>query len=106
MNRRFMRLIVLFDLPMTTKKDVHAYTNFRKFLLKNGFIMMQQSVYSRLVVNGNSAKLMREQIQKNLPPNGLIQLMQITEKQFSDIEYLCGKSKSTVVQTMDRVVEL
>lgn len=101
-----MRLILFFDLPMTTKKDINAYTHFRKFLIKNGFIMMQQSVYSRLVVNGNSAKLLREQIQKNLPKNGLIQLMQITEKQFSDIEYLCGKSQSKIIQTMERVVEL
>ena len=106
MNRRFMRLIVLFDLPMTTKKEVNAYTNFRKFLLKNGFIMMQQSVYCRLVVNGNSAKLMREQIQKNLPNNGLIQLMQITEKQYADIEYLLGKSQSKIIESTDRVVEL
>ena len=101
-----MRLIVLFDLPMTTKKEINAYTNFRKFLLKNGFIMMQQSVYCRLVVNANSAKLLRDHILKNLPPNGLIQLMQITEKQYSDIEYLLGKSQSHTIESTDRVIEI
>ena len=44
---RFMRMIVFFDLPVTTKKDRKAYTDFRKFLIRDGFIMLQYSVYSR-----------------------------------------------------------
>ncbi len=102
-----MRLIVFFDLPMITKEDVREYTKFRNFLLKNGFIMLQKSVYSRLLLNNNSSKLLKEQIIKNLPTStGVVQLMQITEKQYSDIEYLVGKSKTKVISTTERVVQI
>ncbi len=107
MNNRIMRLIVFFDLPTLTKQDIREYTKFRTFLLKNGFLMMQKSVYSRLLLNNNSSKLLKEQIIKNLPSSsGIIQLMQITEKQFYDIEYLAGNSKSKVLATTERVVQI
>ena len=51
MNYKFMRLIVFFDLPMVTDKDHREYAQFHKFLVKNGFIMMQKSVYTKLVIN-------------------------------------------------------
>ena len=101
-----MRMIVFFHLPMVTSKDLTEYRYFRRFLLKNGFIMMQQSVYSKLVLNNNSTKLLREQIIKNLPISGIIQLMTITEKQYSDIEFLVGKNKNKVIDTIERVVVL
>ena len=46
-----MRVLVLFDLPVETAADRRAYTQFRKFLIRNGFIMMQESVYSKIVQN-------------------------------------------------------
>lgn len=101
-----MRLIVFFDLPMNTNKDLVEYRNFRRFLLKNGFIMMQESVYSRLVLNNNSSSLLKKQIIKNLPKGGLIQLLQITEKQFASIEYLRGKSRSNVIDSNERIIML
>jgi len=101
-----MRLIVFFDLPSSTNKDLVEYRRFRKFLLKNGFIMMQESVYSRLVLNNNSSKLLKVQLQKNLPPAGLVQVMQITEKQFNDIEYLIGRHQTKIIDSIDRVVQI
>ena len=99
-----MRLLVFFDLPTLTAKDMSEYRHFRKFLLKNGFIMMQESVYSKLVLNNNSTRLLRIQLKKNLPSSGIVQVMQITEKQFNDIEYMVGKRKTNVVDSMERVV--
>lgn len=98
--------MVFFDLPMITNSDVKEYTRFRTFLLKNGFMMMQKSVYSRLILNNNSAKLLRDQIIKNLPSSGLVQLMLITEKQYGDIEYLIGKSQSNIIDSINRVIEI
>ena len=106
MSCRIMRLIVFFDLPMTTNKDLAEYRNFRRFLLKNGFIMLQESVYSRLVLNNNSSALQKKQIYKNLPNEGLIQMLQITEKQFASIEYLRGKSNSNVIDSNERIIML
>ena len=101
-----MRLIVLFDLPTYSNKDMVEYRKFRQFLLRNGFIMMQESVYCKIVLNNNSTKLLKNQIVKNLPPSGLVQLMQITEKQFADIEYLVGKSQTKIIDSIDRVVNI
>lgn len=101
-----MRLLVFFDLPTLTDSDLTSYRNFRRFLLKNGFVMMQKSVYSRLVLNGNSSELLKNQIRKNLPRDGLIQLLQITEKQYASIEYLKGKSQSNVIDSNERIIEI
>ena len=101
-----MRLIVLFDLPTYSNKDMVEYRKFRQFLLRNGFIMMQESVYCKIVLNNNSTKLLKNQIVKNLPPSGLVQLMQVTEKQFADIEYLVGKSQTKIIDSIDRVVNI
>ena len=106
MSRRIMRLLVLFDLPTFSNKDLAEYRKFRKFLLKNGFIMMQESVYCKIVLNNNSTKLLKTQITKNLPSSGLVQLMQITEKQFADIEYLVGKAQTKIIDSTNRVVEI
>ena len=106
MRFRIMRLIVFFDLPTLTSSDLIEYRKFRNFLIKNGFIMMQESVYCKLVLNSNSSNLLKKQIYKNLPKSGLVQLLQITEKQFTNIEYLKGKSKSNIIDSEKRIIEL
>ncbi len=101
-----MRLILFFDLPMQTAKQLNEYRNFRNFLIKNGFIMMQKSVYSKLILNNNSSNLLKIQIKKNLPIGGLVQCLQITEKQFISIDYFIGKHQSKILDNMDRIVEI
>ena len=46
-----MRIIVFFDLPTTSAIDLKNYRNFRKFLIKEGFMMMQESVYTKITKN-------------------------------------------------------
>jgi CRISPR-associated protein Cas2 len=101
-----MRIIVMFDLPVVTASDRRAYTQFRKYLIKNGFLMMQESVYCKLAQNATAADLIINSIRKNKPPSGLVQTLKITEKQFSRIEYIVGKSKSEVLDTDERIVFL
>ena len=101
-----MRLIVFFDLPTQTDKDLIEYRKFRNFLIKNGFIMMQKSVYSKLVLNNNSSNLLKKQVYKNIPKDGLVQLLQITEKQYSSIEYLIGSSQSKIIDSNKRILEI
>ena len=47
----FMRMIVLFDLPVTTKAKMRAANQFRQFLLKDGYQMLQLSIYTLLQKN-------------------------------------------------------
>ena len=101
-----MRLMVFFDLPMITSKDRHEYSRFHKYLLKNGFIMMQKSVYTKLVINNVTSAAVKQRIRNNLPTNGIVELLEITENQFSKIEYLVGEEQQLVMDSLDRLVEL
>lgn len=88
-----MRIMVLFDLPTKTVENRKEYLKFRKFLLNEGFIMMQESVYTKLVLNGSSAKLVRDKVKKNAPVDGLVEMLTITEKQFSGIGVYCWEKE-------------
>lgn len=101
-----MRVIVMFDLPVVTVSDRREYTHFRKFLLKNGFLMMQESVYCKLAQNSTAADAIVENIRKNKPCSGLVQAMKITEKQFSKIEYIVGEISSEVVDSDEMLIIL
>ena len=101
-----MRVMVMFDLPVVTAEGRKEYTRFRKYLIKSGFAMMQESIYTKMVANTSAADSLVENIKKNKPPEGLLQVMKITEKQYSKIEYLLGKLSSDVLDTDSRLVIL
>ena len=104
MSYRYMRVLVMFDLPVLTAQQRKAYTQFRKHLIKSGFIMLQESIYCKLVQNTTAAEAVIANIKKKKPSEGLIQLLKITERQYSKMEYLVGDRKSSVLDTDDRVV--
>lgn len=101
-----MRLIVFFDLPVTTAAERKVYRGFRRFLIKEGYIMLQQSVYSKLVINRTNAELAAARLKKNRPKAGLVQLMTVTEKQYASIENITGVAYTNQIDTMDRLVVL
>ena len=101
-----MRIMVLFDLPVLTEKQRRDYREFRKYLLKAGFFMMQESVYCKLVQNAGVADVVQESIRKNKPGEGLVQTLRATEKQFAKMEYVVGENKSLVLDTDERLVIL
>lgn len=101
-----MRIMVLFDLPVLTEKQRRDYREFRKYLLKAGFFMMQESVHCKLVQNTGVAEVVQESIRKNKPGEGLVQILRVTEKQFAKMEYVVGENKSLVLDTDERLVIL
>ncbi len=101
-----MRVIVLFDLPITTSENIRQYTKFRKFLLKSGFIMMQESVYCKLALNATVAEAVVANLKKNKPEAGLVQVLTMTEKQFQKIEFIVGTSNSNVLDSDERLIVL
>jgi CRISPR-associated protein Cas2 len=78
-DKRFMRLIVFFDLPTKTKHDKKVYTVFRRYLLKDGFIMLQFSVYSRVCKGLDSVESHLKYLRSILPTKGNIRMLQVTE---------------------------
>ena len=101
-----MRILLFFDLPTDTAKDRKIYSNFRKMLINEGFIMMQESVYTKLALNNSVVNSLKEKINKNKPPKGLVQMLTITEKQFNSIEYIVGEKDSNVLDDTERMVIL
>ena len=106
MSYRFMRMLVFFDLPVDTAEDRRNYSRFRKMLIRNGFFMLQESVYCRMLLNSTAEKAAADVIRKNKPPAGLVQLLSVTEKQFARMEYLVGQSGSDVLDSDERLVIL
>lgn len=106
MSYRYMRVLVFFDLPTETLEHKSSYRAFRKFLIKKGFIMLQESVYCKLALNQTAASAVIESVRNNKPTEGLVQLLSITEKQFSKMEYLCGEKKSTIIDSDERLLIL
>ncbi|MBI5918535.1 MAG: CRISPR-associated endonuclease Cas2 [Nitrosomonadales bacterium] len=85
-----MRMLVFFDLPVTTKADRRAYTIFRRFLINDGYDMIQFSVYGR-ILNGNDAlEKHYKRLVNNLPPEGSVRCLSVTEKQFASMKLLVG----------------
>ena len=106
MNYRYMRIIVFFDLPATTEKNRKEANKFRKYLIKSGFLMMQESVYCKLVQNDVAALTVIDSLSKNKPNDGLVQVLKVTEKQFSKMIYLVGIKQTEVVETDERIIVL
>lgn len=88
---KFMRILVFFDLPVKSKNERRAATRFRNFLLNDGYHMIQYSVYARVCNGMDAVAKHRARIKLNLPENGSIRLLVITEKQFEAIDILLGK---------------
>lgn len=101
-----MRMMVFFDLPTETHTDRRSYRRFRRFLIESGFLMMQESVYCKLLMNGTAQNAMAETIRRNKPPKGIVQMLTVTEKQFAQMEYIVGEWTSDVVDSDERLIEL
>lgn len=101
-----MRILVFFDLPVITSENRKAYSKFRKHLLKSGFMMLQESVYCKLALNGTVANAIIENVHKNKPDQGLVQLLMVTEKQYAKMDIIVGDVKSEVLDTDERLVVL
>lgn len=88
---KFMRILVFFDLPVKTKHQRKEAVQFRNFLLKDGYYMIQYSVYSRVCNGTDAVEKHRKRLKNNLPDNGSVRMLVVTEKQYESIEILVGK---------------
>ena len=101
-----MRMILMFDMPVDTAEERKAYRKFRNFLINEGFIMHQFSIYSKLLLNNSANNAMIERLKTHNPKKGSITLLTVTEKQFSRMIYLNGEQNTSVANTDSRIVFL
>lgn len=106
MSYRFMRVLVFFDLPTESLENKREYRKFHKLLIKNGFLMLQKSVYCRMLLTPSAEKAVVDVLRKNRPSDGIVQVMTVTEKQFSEMEYITGEYHSEIISSDERLVIL
>lgn len=92
---RLMRILVMFDLPVKTKQQRRQATQFRNFLVRDGFHMVQLSVYARVCNGRDAVETHRKRISSALPAEGSVRLLVITERQYNSIALLIGKPNSS-----------
>ncbi len=88
-----MWLVVMFDLPVSSKAEMKRATLFRNSLLELGFSRKQFSVYMRHCDNLESAQNMAQKVRHCLVPNGFVSLMFITDRQYGMTQNFFGEAK-------------
>ena len=88
-----MWLFAMFDLPVNSKAARKRYTQFRKALIKDGFCMLQYSIYARYCPDEEAAEAHRKRMRVFLPPDGQVRLLSVTERQFGKQEVYYGKKR-------------
>lgn len=105
MSYKFMRLLIMFDLPMDNNGEKREYSIFRKYLIENGFLMLQYSIYVRICTNQSMADAYMNKINDNLPSDGNVRGLIITEKQYEKMKLFLGnKSKNERIITDKRLI--
>lgn len=104
MSYRFMRVILMFDLPMGTVAQQRAYRYFRKELIRLGFVMIQESIYTKLALHPTAVKIITEKVRNICPQHGLVQVLTVTERQFVSMTTLVGEVQTEVIQSDERVL--
>ena len=87
---KFMRIMVFFDLPVKTAAQRRTANLFRRFLLNDGYHMVQYSVYARICNGTDSVETHKARLKAALPERGAVRMMVVTEKQFNAIDILVG----------------
>lgn len=93
---RPMWLFAMFDLPVTTRHARREYARFRKALLREGFCMLQFSVYARYLPSEDASTAYRQRVAAALPDEGYVRLLAVTDRQFGKMESFYGKKRAPV----------
>lgn len=90
-----MWVMTMFDLPVDTKKARKAYAQFRKFLIADGFNMLQFSVYGRHCPSEENANVHIQRVSSQVPPDGEVRILTLTDKQFERMRIFWGKMRKS-----------
>lgn len=89
-----MWALVMFDLPMMTKRHRMEYALFRKMLLKDGYLRIQFSVYARPCPSKENVDVHIQRVERSLPPDGHVRILELTDKQFERMRVFWGKRRA------------
>jgi CRISPR-associated protein Cas2 len=92
---RFLWVFVFFDLPVGTKAERGAATQFRNFLKRDGYMMIQFSVYARICRGDEAVDKHLQRVTRSLPKRGSVRALQVTDKQYGRMKLLLGELEKT-----------
>ncbi len=98
-----MWVITMFDLPVDTSEARKAYSDFRKALLDDGFVMLQFSVYARHSASEENAIVHEKRVKAFLPDDGEVRLLKITDKQFERMKVFHGKMRKATEKAPEQI---
>ena len=101
-----MWIFVFFDLPVMTKSERKVATKFRQFLISDGYLMLQYSVYIRLCRGQDAVTKHVIRLTKKLPAKGNIRVLQVTDKQYERMKTLVGIVKKQEKLGYDQLILL
>lgn len=101
---RLMWMLVMFDLPVGTKKERKAATRFRHFLLDQGFEMSQYSVYMRICAGKEQCEAYTRKVEKEVPGTGKVHIVYLTDRQYENIVSFDGRMKEPARKNPDQYV--
>ena len=87
---RYMWLMVMFDLPVGTRAERREASRFRHFLKDDGFLMLQFSVYARVIRGEDGVDKHLLRVTKSLPSKGSVRTLTITDRQYARMKFLLG----------------
>ena len=104
---RNMRILLLFDLPTIESYEKKEYTQFRKHLLKNGYTMIQFSVYVKCINTQLKVDKELKKLYQFVPTNGNIRMLTVTEKQYQNMVMILGKKKiNEIYNNAERYIKI
>lgn len=91
---KIMWILVFFDLPTETKRQRKDAADFRKYLICDGFTMFQYSIYVRHCSSRENMEVHISRVTTQIPPEGKVCILQLTDRQFTDIKIFEGNLKA------------
>lgn len=88
-----MWLLVLFDLPVKSKKERKLATQMRTKLLQDGFQMFQFSIYMRHCASRENADVHEKRVSKLIPALGKVAILRVTDQQFGLMKVFYAEKK-------------
>lgn len=84
-------LLVGFDLPVGTKEQRKRASGFRNFLIEDGFLMIQFSLYARPCVSFARQETHVTRVRANIPEEGHVRILFVTRAQWERSYVIQGK---------------
>ena len=88
-----MWMLVMFDLPVGTKRQRKQATRFRHDLLDLGFQMAQYSVYMKFCGQRDSADALAHRVERRIPRQGRVSILTVTDRQYGRMKLFLGGAR-------------